>query len=260
MNFLTGLLIILALNSQGEVFLVPAVSGFMEGYGLEDCGLEPGDLIVSVDGRRMYSLFGYERLLNFLSKQGDTSDWVVSRNGERIVLKDVFLPRQERVDAQGNVTRYRGLSVGLAEQPATVGRRLLYSWYGSADLVEVVWRSLGTLLSGQVGVRDLSGPVGIVDTMTEIGSQAPTPSAALEDLAFLSALIAVNLAVMNLLPLPALDGGRVLFLLLNGLLYALFRKKISPRYEGYVHMAGLAALMVLMLVVTLSDVGKLFGW
>ena len=81
----------------------------------------------------------------------------------------------------------------------------------------------------------------------------------LTNLAYLAALIAVNLAVMNLLPLPALDGGRVFFLLLNGVLYALFRKKIDAKYEGYVHLAGLAALMVLMLVVTLSDVGKLFG-
>ena len=78
-------------------------------------------------------------------------------------------------------------------------------------------------------------------------------------LTYFAALIAVNLAVMNLLPLPALDGGRVFFLLLNIVLYRLFRKRIDPRYEGYVHMAGLAALMCLMLVVTLSDVGKLFG-
>ena len=75
----------------------------------------------------------------------------------------------------------------------------------------------------------------------------------------LAAFIAVNLAVMNLLPLPALDGGRVFFLALNGAIYGLFRKRIDTKYEGYVHLAGLAALMCLMLAVTLSDVGKLFG-
>ena len=76
---------------------------------------------------------------------------------------------------------------------------------------------------------------------------------------WLGALIAVNLAVMNLLPLPALDGGRVFFLLLNGVLTLLFRKKIPAKYEGYVHLAGLAALMTLMLMVTFSDIGKIFA-
>lgn len=64
---------------------------------------------------------------------------------------------------------------------------------------------------------------------------------------------------MNLLPLPALDGGRIFFLFLNGLLFGLFRRKIDPKYEGYVHMAGLALLLTLSLAVTFSDVGKLFG-
>ena len=83
--------------------------------------------------------------------------------------------------------------------------------------------------------------------------------AAAESIAYFAALIAVNLAVMNLLPLPALDGGRIFFLFLNGLLFGLFRRKIDPKYEGYVHMAGLALLLTLSLAVTFSDVGKLFG-
>ena len=105
----------------------------------------------------------------------------------------------------------------------------------------------------------MSGPVGIVDMMGEVGSRSPSAAAAAWNLGYLAALIAVNLAVMNLLPLPALDGGRVFFLLLNGILHGLFKKKIDPKYEGYVHLAGLAALMCLMLMVTLSDVGKLMG-
>ena len=107
--------------------------------------------------------------------------------------------------------------------------------------------------------RDLSGPVGIVNTMSQVGSQSPTAADAARSLLDLAALIAVNLAVMNLLPLPALDGGRIFFLLLNGVLFALFRKKIPAKYEGYVHMIGMAGLLALSLVVTFSDIGKLFG-
>jgi regulator of sigma E protease len=126
----------------------------------------------------------------------------------------------------------------------------------------MVWLSLGDLIRGAVGLRDLSGPVGITTTLAELGSDpelSPTLADAIWNIASLAALIAVNLAVMNLLPLPALDGGRILFLLLNGALYTLFRKKINAQYESYVHAIGMAALMLLMVVVTLSDVGKLLG-
>ena len=92
-----------------------------------------------------------------------------------------------------------------------------------------------------------------------MGSASPTAADAAYNLLTLAALFAVNLAVMNLLPIPALDGGRVLFLVLNGILHALFRKKIPAKYEGYVHFVGLAALLTLSLMVAFSDVGKIIG-
>ena len=259
MNFLTGLIIFLILYAQFSAFTMPTVSGLMEGYGLENCGLQAGDKVIAVDGHKMYS---YSNLSFFLSRAGDTVDWVVERDGERIVLEDIYMPLQEKTDAEGNTTRLRGLSIGMEVLPATLGNKLLFGWYAALDNVRLVWISLGDLLSGAVGLRDLSGPVGIVDVMTEIGSNpeySPTAAAAAMNMANFAGLIAVNLAVMNLLPLPALDGGRVFFLLINGILNALFKKKIDPKYEGYVHMAGLAMLMGLMLVVTFSDIGKLFG-
>ena len=259
MNFLTGLLIFLVIYAQSSAFAMPTIGGLMEGYGLENCGLQAGDKVISVDGHKMY---GYSNLSFFLGRAGDTVDWVVERDGERIVLKDVYMPLQEKTDSEGNTTRLRGLTIGVDVLPGTIGNKLLFGWYAALDNVRLVWISLGDLLSGAVGLRDLSGPVGIVDVMTEVGSNpeySPTPAAAAINMASFAGLIAVNLAVMNLLPLPALDGGRVFFLLLNGILNALFKRKIDPKYEGYVHMAGLAMLMGLMLMVTFSDIGKLFG-
>ena len=259
MNFLTGLLIFLVIYAQSSAFAMPTIGGLMEGYGLENCGLQAGDKVISVDGHKMY---GYSNLSFFLGRAGDTVDWVVERDGKRIVLKDVYMPLQEKTDSEGNTTRLRGLTIGVDVLPGTIGNKLLFGWYAALDNVRLVWISLGDLLTGAVGLRDLSGPVGIVDVMTEVGSNpeySPTPAAAAMNMASFAGLIAVNLAVMNLLPLPALDGGRVFFLLLNGILNALFKRKIDPKYEGYVHMAGLAMLMGLMLMVTFSDIGKLFG-
>ena len=94
--------------------------------------------------------------------------------------------------------------------------------------------------------------------MTEVGESAETVGAAIGDIAYLAALIAVNLAVMNLLPLPALDGGKILFLVVNAVSMAIFKKQIPLKYENYIHFAGLVLLLALMALVTFSDVWKLF--
>lgn len=259
MNFVTGLIIFLVICSQSAGFAMPTVSGLMEEYGLEECGLQPGDRVISVDGHKM---LGYSNLAFFLGRAGDSVDWVVERNGQRVTLKDVYMPRQEKTDEEGNKTYLRGITIGAEILPATLSNKLRFGWYSCIDNVRQVWVGLGDLISGAVGLRDLSGPVGIVNVMTEIGSSpeySPNAAAAAWNMASFAGLIAVNLAVMNLLPLPALDGGRVLFLLLNGVLHTLFKKRIDAKYEGYVHMAGLAMLMGLMLLVTVSDIGKLLG-
>ena len=142
-------------------------------------------------------------------------------------------------------------------QPATFGAKLQNAWYSALDFVRMVWRGLGDLLAGAVGVKDLSGPVGIVSMMSEVGKESATKAAAFSNLAYFSAFIAVNLAVMNMLPLPALDGGRVFCLLVTWVLERLTRKKIDPKYEGYIHTAGLVLLLALMAYVMYNDISKL---
>ncbi len=257
MNFLTGLLIILCLYAGVEGFRIPVYSGPLEGYGIEDCGLQPGDRFLSVDG---HAILVYSNVSLYLSRAGDDVDFVVERDGERLELNSVHIPYQERTDEEGNTTLLRGLSIGYEVDPPTVGNKLLYAWNTAVDYVRLVWISLGDLVTGAVGLRDLSGPVGIVDTMSQVGSASPTAADAAYNLLTLTALIAVNLAVLNLLPLPALDGGRVFFLVLNGILYALFRRRIPAEYEGYIHFVGLAALLGLSLLVAFSDVGKIVGF
>lgn len=258
MNFLTGLLIIMILYSRAPGFYQQVIGEINEGYGLEQCGLEAGDRIISVDGHRIYNM---GNLMMFLDRAGDDLDWVVERDGQKLKLKDVHMPLQESgVDENGKPIFRRGITIGQQVLPATPLIRIQYSWYTAIDYVRMVWIGLGDLVTGTMGLKDMSGPLGIINTMSEVGSNeeiSPTPMAAVYNLATLAALIAVNLAVMNLLPLPALDGGRIFFLLLNSVLYGLFRKKIKPEYEGWVHMIGLALLMALMLFVTLSDVGKI---
>ena len=116
------------------------------------------------------------------------------------------------------------------------------------------------LVTGAAGVNDLNGPVGIVSTISEMGQETEElegKGAAIESVMYYGALIAVNLAVMNLLPLPALDGGKVLILVVNAVSMGLIKKKIPQKFETVINAAGFALLMTLMLYVTFHDVWKL---
>ena len=123
-------------------------------------------------------------------------------------------------------------------------------------MVKYAVGSLKLLLTGKVGIKDMSGPVGMVEVMDQTYKASSSGGAGLVTLKFLNIaiLLSANIGVMNLLPIPALDGGRLVFLIIE----AIRKKRIPPEKEGYVHMAGMVLLMVLMVVIMISDVIKLF--
>ena len=121
----------------------------------------------------------------------------------------------------------------------------------------MVWMGLSQLVHGEVGLKDLSGPVGIVDLMAETGESAKSSSDAIYNILYLGAFIAINLAIMNMLPIPALDGGRVFLLLVTLVLQAILGRKPDPKYEGAIHAAGMVLLLALMAVIMLSDIVKI---
>lgn len=252
MNLLTGFLIVVCLYASAAGFYIDVVGGTAPETQYD---LQSGDVLYSVNGYRTY-LSGDASM--YLTYGGDTVELEVLRDGERHA---VTLTKQNCSDTEGEPYYGFGLYVGrdivLAED---MGTRLRYSWYQTLDYVQVVWFSLQMLVTGQAGADDLSGPVGIVSSIKEIGEETEQTdgfATALRTVLYFAALIAVNLCVMNLLPLPALDGGKVLFLLLNTLLYALFKKQIPAKYQAYVDAAGLVLLLGLMLFVTFNDVRKL---
>ena len=254
MNFIAGLLIILVLYADAQAFYMPVVAGFADGCPLESAdGLQEGDRLLRIDGEKVY-VYSDISLLMGLNKTG-AFDLQIERNGEVITLRDFTMERREYTDQDGKA--YTGYGLYFGAEEATLGRKLSYSWNNAMDFARLVRLSLQMLVTGQAGVKDLSGPVGIVSTMTQVGEQAATTRAAVENIAYLAALIAVNLAVMNLLPLPALDGGKIFFLVINAVSMQLFKKQIPAKYENYIHFAGLILLLALMAVITFSDVWKL---
>lgn len=252
MNFLAGLLILLCLYAGAGVFYTDQITDLAPEFSRQG-ELMPGDRIYKVNGYRTY-LAGDASM--FLSYARDGADLEVIRDGEHIVVKD--LRRQDYTAQDGSAYRGFGLYVGRYAEEATFGSKLKYTWTTALDFVQLVRFSLVQLFTGGASVRDLSGPVGIVSAITEVGDQAETQRDAWSQIFYFAALIAVNLAVMNMLPIPALDGGRVFFLLVDQLALLLFKRKVPQRYQAAVNTAGFVVLMGFMLLVTLQDVFKLF--
>ena len=255
MNFLTGLIIAVILFSGASALVTPEIVELAEGFPDDgERGLMVGDTIRSINGERVWYSSDFTLLMG---RSGDRPvDMVVIRDGEKVRLEDYDLRAREYADSDGNVTVRYGVSFKVIK--AGILDRLRYSVYTACNFVRLVRFSLADLVHGAVGFKDISGPVGIVSAINDMGQSSSSVSAALSNIAFLCAFIAVNLAVMNLLPIPALDGGRIFLLIITWIIEKIIRRKIDPKYEGYIHAAGLVLLVGLMVVIMFSDVVKLF--
>ena len=254
MNFVAGFLIMVILLAPSAGFTDLTISGFFDDGGLAAQGLQVGDELYAVDGQRLYLTSDLDLLA---SRDGDgVMDLTVLRDGEKVTLEDFTLQKGTyRLDGED----YYGYGISLTAVPRTVGRVVENAWYYCLDFVRMVWMGLEDLVSGAIGLDQMSGVVGIVDVIADTGASAPTVSVGLFNVAYLGAFIAVNLAVMNLLPIPALDGGRIVCLLLTTVVEKLTRRKLNPKYEGWLHAAGMVALLGLMVYVTFQDVFRIIG-
>lgn len=253
MNFLAGFLILIFIFSTAAGFSVPVISGFFEGSTIsEQTGLQEGDELYRIDGRRVFIYSDVSMLLS--RNPTGVFDLEVKRGGTVVKLDDVPMQLQE-FEIDGVKTMKYGMYFSLEEN--SFAATLKHAWNTALDFCRMVWMGLSDLVSGIVGIDDMSGPVGIVTVIAQTGQASETTSDAVLNISYFAAFLAVNLAVMNLLPIPALDGGRALFLLLTWVLEKITRKKINPKYEGYIHAACMVLLFGFIGFITLKDIWKL---
>ena len=255
MNFLVGVLIMVAIYLPVQQIIEPVIDSF-ESYSTINGadGLQVGDRIVELDGEKIYVQSDFSMLLRL--NPGEVHDLVVERDGKKVALPS-FPMETHTITAQDGTTREM-FGMNFTVQKLTLPGKLNYAWNQCLDTVRLVRLSLQMLVKGQVGLRDMSGPVGIVQQMSIVADNSPTRQAAVLNMLYFGAFIAINLAVMNLLPIPALDGGRVVCLLLTTAAEAVTKKKIDPKYEGYLHSAGMIALLGLMALIMFKDIFVLF--
>ena len=255
MNFLAGVILMIAIYLPVQQVVVPVIDSF-EAFATVDGaeGLQVGDTILELDGERIFVQSDFSMLLSL--NPGDTHDLVVERKGQKVVLDDFLMQKHPVVYEDGSTRILYGMNFSLAR--LNLGGKIQYAWYQCLDTVRMVRLSLQMLLSGQAGIADMSGPVGIVQQMSTVAEASPTRLDALLNMLYFGAFIAINLAIMNLLPIPALDGGRVIGLLITTAVEAVTRKKINPKYEGWLHGAGMILLLALMAVIMFKDIFLLF--
>ncbi|SHH75865.1 regulator of sigma E protease [Sporobacter termitidis DSM 10068] len=254
MNFVFGAVVVFILVSQMGGFTGTTVTQLADGFPTSlqgQNGLMVGDKLMSVNGERLYYVNDFSVFMELAS--GKPVDLTVQRDGKEVTLTDFPLQKREYTDDGVKTMRY-GISFN-GIQP-TAGEKIKYATYTTLNYVRLVRVSLTMLFTGAVGLNQVSGPVGIVSVMNQ-AAEGQAFWAALANIASISALVAVNLAVMNLLPIPALDGGRIFFLIVTFFVEKISRRRVDPKYEGYIHTAGFFLLIGLMCVVLVSDVLKL---
>lgn len=236
-NIILGFILIGCMLIPTKVYTTTTVAGFYDGAVSSSYGLMEGDKILKVDGRRI--LTTYDLSYSFTNVQNGEIDITVLRDGEKKVLEKVKFSTEEE----------DGISYIVVDFTVEGEKRTFRSFISqtvktTVSYFMVIWRSLIDLLCGKYGLSAVSGPVGVT---AAIGGAAKM---GLKNLLPIMSLITVNLGIFNLLPIPALDGGRLLFIIFE----MIFRKPVPQKFEAIVHAVGFALLIAIMLLVTAKDI------
>lgn len=248
MNLILGFVLIILVICLDTAITSTTIAGF---HTAEDGSntasscewLQTDDTIVEINGLRIYTAND----ISYALQNTDQELYSVSveRGGQEIAFENV---RFHDSATEGILDFY------VYGKKKTIGNIAEYTVKGFASTARLIWISLFDLLRGKYGFKDLSGVVGIVDTTATFVQQSKTFREACMTLFDLMSFITINVGIFNLIPFPALDGGRLVFLIIE----AIRRKQIPAKVEGMIHFVGLSALMLLMVAITFQDIFKIF--
>ena len=263
MNPILGLILLIVTTSMTDKIPTCTIKCFRSDTACsQQSGLQVGDTIVSINGMRILT----DTDISYKIGNTESNDFtvVVKRDGQKVTLNNVkfYYSYKYYVDTEKNEYVYVDDDYSGSEELKTAESRfdfyveaddknfitiLGYSFKDAVSIGRLIWISLIDLVSGKYGVEDLSGPVGVISAIGEASTLG------IGSLLTLVTFLTINIGIFNLLPLPALDGGRIFFLIIEAI-----RKKPIPREkEGLIHAIGLVLFFGLMLIVTYQDITKL---
>ncbi|MBE6732828.1 MAG: site-2 protease family protein [Ruminococcaceae bacterium] len=240
-NLLLGVIIIGCTLIPQERFTTTTIAEFHENSVSSEHGLKVDDKIIAVNGRRIFST--YDLSYAFTNVKNSVIDMTVLRDGEKLDLENVKFDSKE-IDG----IDYLSVDFYVYGKEKNFVSFIGETFNTTFSYCAVVWRSLIDLITGKYGISAVSGPVGVTAVIGSIAKQN------LQNLLPIMALITVNLGIFNLLPVPALDGGRLVFILFE----MIFKKPVPQKYESAVHAAGFILLIGFMLLITAKDIWTLF--
>ena len=250
MNFILGLIILIINTARSDAITTTKIASFEDKAMSHQTGLELDDEIIKINGMRIFTAM--DMSYQFQNDEDGKYDFVVIRDGKETELKDVAFASDDKT-----------MHVDFRVYPGklTVGSVLAESFKTFATDGRLIYISLYDMIRGKYSLKDLSGPVGIVDSMNQVVESETDKETGkinwkelLDTMLTLAAFISINIGIFNLLPLPALDGGRLIFLIIEGI----SGKPVPPEKEGMVHFIGIVALLLLTAIITVSDIMKLF--
>ncbi len=240
MNLLVGFILTAILVLTLDAFGSAKIAKFEDGAVSSQSGLMVGDTIVKIGAHGVHT--SYDLSYTVLHECMEPIDVTVIRNGEKVLLHDVSFPTRESMGGKYGATDFY-----VAAETKSFGNIVKQTFWRSVTSCRMIWESLFDLITGRYGIESLSGPVGVTGAIGEAVDGGIT------DVLSLSSLIAINLGICNLLPFPALDGGRILLLFIE----AIRGKPLKREVEGYINFAGLMLLMLLMIFITYIDITRL---
>ena len=227
-------------------YRTPVVGGVIDGYSAQEQGLSEGDVITKINGVEVPDGNAYEKYIEEHPLSDEPVTITYERNG--LEYEAEITPREYR-------TPVSGFGYNTYSEKTSGFNVLKYGAVEVKYMIRTTILSLKELVTGHLGMKDLSGPVGVVDAIGDTYEQSKSEGTLMiwMNMLNMAVLLSANLGVMNLLPLPALDGGRLVFLVVE----AVRRKPVNRQVEGMIHFAGLMLLMALMVYVMIHDVQRI---
>ena len=256
MNLLAGFLLMVVVAMPMKGVILPQIDSFESFATVDDVGgLQVGDVILEIDNEKIYVQSDFSMMLTL--NPGDTHDLVVLRDGKKVVLDNFVMEKHLVKNENDEEVWMYGINF-CVDTDLTFSERLSYAWNSSVNTVRTVRLSLQMLLTGKASFNDMTGPVGIVVMMSDVAEESSGVLDAMLNMVYFGAFISLNLGVMNMLPIPALDGGRTVGLLLSTAIEKITKKKVSAKIESYIHGIGMILLLALMALILFKDVLTIF--
>lgn len=245
MNFITGILILfISALIWGSVDQSSLVGQAPAGYPVAEAGIEVGDRIISIDGHKANT---WDKITLALNLKHESKEYVFKVEKADGSIKEYTVIPKTVENEDGTTSKVFGIGQDATKHRG-LGASIKYAFSKTGSIISSMGMIIASLFTGQLSLGALSGPVGVYSI---VGEAAKTSA---ESVLYLMAYLSLNLGFINILPFPAFDGGRVLFLIIE----AIRGKKMNPKVENMINSIGFALLMLLMLVITIKDVINLF--